>query len=129
MRFDDFDQVIGEHFEHNVGNKEHGQCCCKLVTVQTKRFFDSIHLCIGDVHSIEEGKEVEQTERWNDTQVDLPHQSALVDVALRGELIHLGLFFFFAQCQVGAFLCRLDAQFCVLLRGVFFVAVIVTFFV
>lgn len=97
---DDLDEVVGHDLEDDVEDKEDSQCGGKLVAVEVERLFNSVHLGVGDVHPVEERKEVEEAEGRNDAHVDLPHELALVDAAFLGESVHPGLLLLQGELEV-----------------------------
>lgn len=100
MRLDDLDEVVGQNFKDNVEDEEDGQGCCELVALEMERLLDPVDLGVGDVHSVEEGKEVEETERWNDAHVDFPHEFLLVDAMFLGQPVDLGFLLLDGEFEV-----------------------------
>ena len=70
MRFEFLQKYVGGDLEQDIGHKEDGQRIIVLISLQSQVFLKPKNGRIGDVCAIEEGKQVEDTQDGDDSEID-----------------------------------------------------------
>ena len=77
-RTEALEQDVGQRFEEGVGDEEDGQASVVLAAGDVEAFLEAIELGVADIGAVEEGDEVEEAEPGDQTEVEFPEESAVL---------------------------------------------------
>ena len=68
------EEHVGQGFGQCVGDEEDGQGSIVLATCHVEILLQAIQFCVADIGSVEKTDEVQQTEPWDESQIELPQE-------------------------------------------------------
>lgn len=78
LRLGALEQHIGQRLKDRVRNEEDGERRVVLVVAHTQGLLQAFDFCVSDIGPVEKSSKIQQREPWDQTEVQLPEQFAVL---------------------------------------------------